>query len=237
MAGLKGAEAGERCAATEEGKAYKPSDKLKRAIYELTDKLDETESEARSMTNTEPLRLEYIDVDQLADNPANWRRHGDKQLDALKGAITEVGWAGAMLYNERTERLIDGHARKKISKGKVPVLIGNWSEAEEKKLLATLDPLADMAEADAVKLESLLAEVGTDSAAIQAMLDGLAEDSGIVAESDDDVELKQLDPTPPPKMTWALIGIPTVRFGEIAEIVETIAGLPEAIVETTSNDG
>lgn len=34
-------------------------------------------------------------------------------------------------------------------------------------------------------------------------------------------------------MTWVLIGIPTVRFGEISERVEEIAGLSEVICETT----
>jgi len=125
------------------------------------------------------LRLEYIDVDQLAENPANWRLHGDEQLDALKGAIDEVGWAGALLYNERTERIIDGHARKIISKGKVPVLIGSWSEAEEKVILATLDPLAGMAEANEEALGKLLAEIETENEGLAAMLEELAAENGL----------------------------------------------------------
>ena len=53
---------------------------------------------------SEELRLEYLDVDQLDENPANWRTHSDEQINAVKGAIDEVGWAGALLYNERTRR-------------------------------------------------------------------------------------------------------------------------------------
>ena len=127
----------------------------------------------------EALRLEYIDVDQLADNPANWRRHGESQIAALKGVLGEVGWAGACLYNERTERLIDGHARKKVSTGKVPVLIGSWSEEDELKILATLDPLAAMAEANKDALGRLLHECETENPALQEMLDGLAAENGI----------------------------------------------------------
>ena len=64
-----------------------------------------------------PLRLEYVDPDTLADNPANWRTHPEAQTSALAAVIDDVGWAGALLYNERTERLIDGHARKKLKAG------------------------------------------------------------------------------------------------------------------------
>ena len=37
----------------------------------------------------------------------------------------------------------------------------------------------------------------------------------------------------PPEMTWALIGMPTVRWGEIAELIEQVAKIPETVVETT----
>jgi hypothetical protein len=129
-----------------------------------------------------PLRLEYVEAQSLQDNPSNWRTHPAAQLDALKDVLQEVGWAGALLYNERTGRLIDGHARKKISQGKekVPVLVGNWTEEQEKKILATLDPIASMAEADTAKLDALLREIQTDSQPIQEMLATLAADSGIL---------------------------------------------------------
>ncbi len=128
-----------------------------------------------------PLRLEYRRPSELAANPANWRRHPAAQLTALADVIAEVGWAGVLLYNERTERLIDGHARKEIAARtdeSVPVVIGSWTETQERTILATLDPLAAMAEADSAALDALLKGVTTDSAAIQAMLDGLARDAG-----------------------------------------------------------
>jgi hypothetical protein len=112
-------------------------------------------SKAKPATNGEApaLRLEWRDPAELAENPRNWRRHPDAQLAVLSGVLAEVGWAGACLYNERTGRLIDGHARRKVAleqgSAKVPVLVGDWSEEQERKILATLDPLAAMATADA----------------------------------------------------------------------------------------
>jgi DNA modification methylase len=122
------------------------------------------------------LRLEYWVPDQLSDNPLNWRKHPEKQLSALKDVLADVGWAGALLFNERTNRLIDGHARKKISKARerVPVLVGSWSEEQEKKILATLDPMAALAEADHEALQILLQDVHTESDAVQALLRDLA---------------------------------------------------------------
>jgi ParB-like chromosome segregation protein Spo0J len=131
-----------------------------------------------------PLRLEWLSPAELAENPRNWRTHPDTQLTALADVIAEVGWAGAALYNERTGRLIDGHARKKIALDqgceKIPVLIGSWDEATEAKILASLDPISAMATADQGKLEALLREVSTGSEALQQMLDDLARNAGIV---------------------------------------------------------
>src|SRR6516165_4107665 len=97
-----------------------------------------------------PLRLEWRSPAELAENPRNWRTHPDTQLAALADVIAEVGWAGACLYNERTNRLIDGHLRRAIAQAqgctKVPVLIGDWDEVTEAKILATLDPIGAMAQ-------------------------------------------------------------------------------------------
>lgn len=123
-----------------------------------------------------PLRLEYRKPSELADNPANWRTHPDSQMDALAEVLADVGWAGVLLFNERTGRLIDGHARKKLalkSDEPVPVVIGSWSEEQERLILATHDPLAAMAQADTAALDSLLAGVSVEGAAVNAMLDGL----------------------------------------------------------------
>lgn len=110
------------------------------------------------------LRLAYIPAGELAENPANWRRHPQTQIDALAAALERVGWAGALLFNERTGRLIDGHARRRVADPatEVPVLIGDWTEDEERTILATLDPLAGMATTDHDALEGLLEAAALD---------------------------------------------------------------------------
>lgn len=120
----------------------------------------------------QPLRLVYLDPAELDANPRNWRKHPEHQLRAVEDLIGEVGWAGALLYNERTKRLIDGHARKELfaGRGAVPVLVGDWDEATEAKILATLDPVGAQAETDAEKLVEVLALVETKSEAVASLL-------------------------------------------------------------------
>ncbi len=122
------------------------------------------------------LRLEWLEAAELQDNPHNWRLHPYTQEAALRAALQEVGWAGALLYNEQTGRLIDGHLRKQLAnKGeKVPVLIGSWNAEQEAKILATFDPLAAMAQTDTQAFEELLSSVRFESSAITDMLESLA---------------------------------------------------------------
>lgn len=96
-------------------------------------------------------KLEWVDASTLCDNPNNWRVHPAEQHRALQASLAMNGWAGALLYNETTGRLIDGHLRKELatrSNKPVPVLFGRWTEEQERNLLLTLDPIAAMAESN-----------------------------------------------------------------------------------------
>jgi hypothetical protein len=121
-----------------------------------------------------PLRLEWIEAGSLTENPLNWRRHSQEQLQSLRELLDdpEVGWAGACLYNERTGRLVDGHARREVvdPKTPVPVLVGNWTAEAEAKILATLDPVGAMATGDVAAYEALIAQVQADGLWVRDLL-------------------------------------------------------------------
>jgi hypothetical protein len=79
--------------------------------------------------------------------------------------------------------LIDGHLRAETAADtKIPVLVLNVTEAEADKLLATLDPLAGMAESDPVILEALLAQVETENQALLDLISDTAEAAGLYKE-------------------------------------------------------
>jgi hypothetical protein len=131
---------------------------------------------------------------------------------------------------------VDGHARQALDPEQVvPVLVLDLDQDEALKLMAVLDPLAAMAEANQEALDSLVAELETDSEALDALLRELS--SGEADDLDKPTTLTPIDTKKPPAMTWALVGIPTVRFGEIAQHVESLAAIDGIFLETTSNDG
>ena len=126
--------------------------------------------------STPKLRLEWLTAADLNANPKNWRRHPPEQMRALRDAIDEVGWAGVLLYNERTRHLIDGHARRDTARPgeRLPVLVGSWNDKDEAKILVTLDPLACMAEHDLDALAQLVEEVDTESVALRQVIESTA---------------------------------------------------------------
>lgn len=161
------------------------------------------------------LRLVYMSPDELLENEFNWRRHPQSQMAVLNDVIDEVGWAGACLFNERTGRLVDGHARRKIAieKGvdKVPVLVGSWDEATEKKILATLDPIAGMAETDDAKLSELIGTIETNSSAIDSLLKEIGNIE--IPINDNDAE-PQIDRAEELRQKW---GVETGQLWELGE--------------------
>lgn len=127
--------------------------------------------------------LRRVPANELRPNPKNWRTHPEKQLNAIRGVLAEVGFAGAELARELedgTLELIDGHARAEVAgTAEIPVLILDVNEAEANKILATFDPIGAMAESDAAKLDSVLREVETANEDLSQMIADLANDAGL----------------------------------------------------------
>lgn len=119
-------------------------------------------------------------------NPLNYRRHGDAQRGALKTMLGDVGWVQGVIENKRTGNLIDGHARieealRDDPKQAVPYLVVDLSPAEEKAVLATLDPISAMAEIDPVILDQLYQQTVKAMPALDELLRGLhfGDDDGV----------------------------------------------------------
>ena len=186
--------------------------------------------------------LRRVKARTLTPHPKNWRKHPEVQQDAIGGLLGEIGYADALLARELPDgslELIDGHLRAEITpNADVPVLVLDLDDQEAEKLLALHDPLARLAEADDDILADLLAHVETANTAVQAVLDQVLAQRKEVLIEPDPVGLRPLSTKRPPRMTWVLIEIPTVRFGEIAETVESLARVEEIVLESTSdNDG
>ena len=47
--------------------------------------------------------------EELLANPKRWRIHPKGQQDAAAGLLSEVGWVGTILVNQRTGHVVNGH--------------------------------------------------------------------------------------------------------------------------------
>jgi len=154
--------------------------------------------EAMSKTNwrNRVKALEYHVAGDIQDHPHQWRTHPARQAEALRDVLDEVGVAGAMLVYQ-SERAggalvrIDGHGRKDLDPAATwPCLVLDVDDREADLLLATYDPISAQAGADAAKLDELLREVNTGSAALQSLLSELSASAGLTPPN---VEFKEYD--------------------------------------------
>lgn len=176
-ADLRAADADARTANPELG-ASRPDAPLT-ADLPLTGKLVEGKPQIRFRDRIVELRR--VPASQLVDNAKNWRRHPDEQVSAMTSMLERIGFTGAIVAREREGKLeiLDGHLRKGIAGGEsVPVLIVDLTDQEASLMLATFDPLSDLALMDAKALRDLLleSEVEDEDAFLRKLLADVSED-------------------------------------------------------------
>ncbi|WP_374688593.1 DNA modification methylase [Promineifilum sp.] len=122
--------------------------------------------------------------------------------------LKEIGLVQNVVANRTTGHLVDGHLRVMLAmRENQPVVPVTWvelSEEEERLILASLDPLAAMATADAGALDALLSSVQSGEAAVQAMLAELAEGAGLYAPKDDSDAEPQIDRAEELRQEWGV---------------------------------
>ena len=156
--------------------------------------------------------VEHAEVDprELEPHPMNWRNHPPEQQRGLAGVLEEVGWVQDVVVNKRTGRLIDGHLRRdmaiKNGEATVPVVYVDLDEDEERKILATMDPLAALATQDHERRKELLAGIQSDNAGLSELLEQMKMQSGILAETQEEQDTPEPpdDPMTKPGNLWLL---------------------------------
>jgi hypothetical protein len=117
------------------------------------------------------------DPRKLVANPANFRRHPPLQRAALGEMLDTVGWVAQVIVNRTTGNLVDGHLRVEMAAERgefaVPVNYVELSEAEERLVLAALDPIGELAQTDVPALQELLDSLDV-SGTLEALLNELA---------------------------------------------------------------
>ena len=143
--------------------------------------------------------LARLAPERIRPNPKNWRTHPEAQRDALKGVLADVGIADAVLVVPcdagalagllaakdfdawlRGYRgdfmLVDGHLRTETITGQpVPALVLDLDEREQAEVLATFDPVGDLAGMDRERFIALAGEFNSTNAAVQSLVADLAD--------------------------------------------------------------
>lgn len=152
------------------------------------------------------IELRHVRPSELRANPANWRTHPEGQRAALGELLSTVGVVQPLLLNLRTAgagwpegeepTLVDGHLRQDLAAAgqpdeAVPVIVVDLTPDEERMVLATLDPLGAMADADGERVAQLLDRLGQHGDGVAALLDRVRDQAGVF----------QVEPTTPPALT------------------------------------
>ena len=182
------------------------------------------------------MKIESTPISEIKPYEHNPRRNDDA-VDAVAASIREFGFRQPIVVDENMV-IIVGHTRwkaaVKLGLAAVPVHVATGLSPEQAKAYRLADNRSnEFADWD---FEKLLPELdGLDESLRESLVDLDLDLDGLLKEAE--TRIVQHDVRPPPAMTWVLIGVPTVAYGDIAAAIEGIASHESAIVETTYNDG
>ena len=192
-------------------------------------------------------------IGELTVHERNPRTISADALEGLKASVAEFGDISGIVFNTKLGCLVTGHQRVEALKrrhgnnlkiqhdktggtirppdGDFRIRFVEWDQDRTDAALLVANNQAIQgefsAEADAIanQVQASMPELFT-ATKMQSII-------GAIQSQADGVQLKQVKELPAPPMAWVLIGIATVRFGEIAPMVEKIAGMNGTTVETT----
>jgi len=186
------------------------------------------------------LEIRRMPLSQLQPGPYNPRRKlrpGEAAYERLRRSMQTFGYVDPLIWNKRTGHLVGGHQRLNVlidegTVNEVDVSVVDLSPAEEKVLNVALNGVHG--EWDQPALAALLLDLRRDQSIDETLTGFEATEIDLLLQSAP-IKLRAISVRPPPVMTWVLIGIPTVRYGEIAEQIDKIAEVPGILCELTAN--
>ena len=186
--------------------------------------------------------IENVLTATLIPYARNARTHSEAQVAQIAGSIQEFGFYNPVLI-DADNGIIAGHGRvmaaNLLKLERVPCIrLEHLSDAQKRAFILADNRIALNSGWDTEMLANELSKLSEEEFDLGLL--GFDEDELLKAigfSDDEEDTLKPLDIKKAPKMTWVLIGIPTVQFGQINDAVEKIAAIETAFVETVVNDG
>ena len=130
------------------------------------------------MSTTSPsLAVDIVGIDELLPDPANPRRIGDAELDALTRSLRTFGFVQPVLARRADHIVIGGHQRlvaaRRLGLAEIPVIWHDLTTEQSRLLNLALNKISG--DWDEQLLARLLAELGTD-VDLDLTLTGFGED-------------------------------------------------------------
>jgi ParB-like chromosome segregation protein Spo0J len=189
---------------------------------------------------------------RLVEHPGNYNQHSPAQVEHLRASLRLFGQVQTVVVQAPANprdglfTIVAGHGLTQaavlegIAQLECRVIPADWPPAKVKAYLAADNELARKSERDNAQLASIVAEaLAYDEKILQAIGFNDEEYQALLERIDGESKtatIRAVDAKPPPQMAWVLIGIPTVLYGRIDQLVQEASVIPDAIIETTLTD-
>jgi hypothetical protein len=180
--------------------------------------------------------IEHVPTNELIFYAKNSRTHDSVQVSQIAGSIREFGFCNPVLI-DRQNGIIAGHGRvmaaQLLKLETVPCLrLSHLTDAQKRAYVIADNRIALSSGWDEEMLANELSDLNADEFYL-AFLGFDVDELAMLLAMEIQPEGKPVEEVSKdaPEMTWVMIGIPTVRFGDINELVEKIAAVEECVVE------
>lgn len=184
----------------------------------------------------ESLRPLASPIDAVTNDPDNARINHD--IPGIASLLKQYGQQTPLVADKKTGHILKGNGTYKAAQylgwGHIAISWAEFNPAEAKGYAIGDNRAGDRSQFDDALLTAALRDLDPDEIATGFTAEEIAE---LLSQADeDDAVMKDVELRPPPKMTWVLIGVPTVQYGRISPLIEQLADQPNTIIETAVSD-
>lgn len=198
---------------------------------------------------TNQVTTQTVPIELLDNHPGNYNRHSPEQINSLRQSLRyfdgQVETIVVQAKGDGRYLIVAGHgvteaARlENFAELEARVVPESWPPEKVKAYMLASNEHARNSQRDDLQFLSILEELQAyDETAVSAAGVGDDEFEALMKQFsvDDGVQMKELKVQKPPKMAWALVGVPVVEYGRVAGQIESLASDTAVIVETTVSD-
>lgn len=181
-----------------------------------------------------PTDVQVVPLSKLKLLPRNRRKHGERNLAEIEASLLEHDQVEPLLVQKSTGCIIAGNGRfavmAKLGYKTAEVRYLDVDDAKASQLAIRLNRTGELAQWDD-ELRAEIDKLCEEGLSCEALGFQLEEVPGRYVPDERGAKLINQRVQEPPAMTWILVGVPTIRFGEFADQVKQLAETPGVLCE------